>query len=96
MGGAFSIESPAEDERLSDFGKEENRFFMVPAQSILFGGLRFPMMDFFAGVLRELGIAPGHLTPHSWRIMTALYIWCQEKNRSNLLNVGAFLHCYYL
>lgn len=96
VGGAYSIEAPKEDYRLSHFGKKEDRFFMVPAQSILSDGLRFPLPDFFAGVLRELGIAPGQQTPHSWRIMTVLYIQCQEKNRPNLLNVGAFLRCYYL
>lgn len=57
VSGAYSIVASEEDERLSDFGRKDDRFFMVPVQSILSGGLRFPLKDFFTGVLRELGIA---------------------------------------
>lgn len=62
MSEPFSITLPAKNERLSGFGKKDDRFLMVTAQSIISGGLRFLLKNFFVGELRELGIAPSQLS----------------------------------
>lgn len=65
VGRPFRLSMPSDDQKLSDIGTKEDRFFIVSAQSIILDGLRFSLKDFFVEVLQELGIAPGQLTPNN-------------------------------
>lgn len=59
LSGPLSLTLSAKNERLSNYGRKDNGFLMVPAQSIIFGGLRFSLKDFFVYILHELGLAIG-------------------------------------
>lgn len=85
----FTLKALAEDEKLSDIGTKQDWFFIVPAPSLI-------LYDFFIGILRELGITLGQLTLNSWKILTAFYVGCHERNKEKFINVRAFLRCYYL
>lgn len=84
---------PSVDWKLSDIGTKEGFLWFLLNYTI---SLRFPLKDFFIGVLQKLGIAPCQLTTNSWKIMTALYVGCYEKNREAILDLETFFHCYYL
>lgn len=56
---SFRLSILGEDERISDIDTKKDRFFMVSCHSLITGGLRFLINDFFVDVLREIGVARG-------------------------------------
>lgn len=83
----FSIPSELSTQ---DVDKKGNNFFMIPSQSVLHGGLRFPLKKFFRNVLAELGVALGQLFATAWRIMKTLYISCHATRKVECLDAASF------
>lgn len=93
---AFSILSESDSLSTKGIDKKGNKFYMIPAQSILHSGLRFPLNTFFRNVLAEFGIASCQLSANTSRIMIALYIGCHAMRNVECLEVAPFLRCYFI
>lgn len=92
----FSIPSESNRFRTEGIDKKGKKKFMIPAQSILHGGLRFPLKKFFIEVLAMFRVATGQSSANAWRILTALYIGCHAVENVECLDATVFLQCYFI
>ncbi|RDY00487.1 hypothetical protein CR513_16317, partial [Mucuna pruriens] len=71
VAGQFTMVRPFEDERVCHAALEnEDDYYFMYETLFLDLGISLPF-DFFADVLRELGVAPSQLHPNSWAALRA-------------------------
>ncbi|CAN6360808.1 unnamed protein product [Urochloa humidicola] len=57
-------------------------------------GMRFPLHDFYASVLRHLGLAPTQLAPNAWRYMAGFVLLCGDAGVEPMLS--AFFSFFFV